>query len=172
MGDVSVVRSNAGGALAEIARFARFTQPDFHRKLLEDAGKFMAFQVVPMRFRESGPDADGEPWLNVARGGKPLVKDGIMQTRTDYEVRGDESVAIGNSAKQARLQNRGGPRAGQKTNAKLEAKAFEHYREKHNPAARSGSLGWMYVKARGFLYFGEYALGRIVERWRALYGEA
>lgn len=168
MGDVSVVHSNAGGVLREIARFGKLTQPETHREMLEEAGKLMAFQVVPMRFREGGPDSQGNPWRNVERGGSPLIDKGIMQTRTNYEVRGD-SVAVGNSAVQARLDNRGGPLADKNPSRKAEARAFEHYAAEHNAKARSGSLGWMYVKKREFLYFGEYALNKILDLWRRRY---
>jgi hypothetical protein len=168
MGDVSVVRSSAGGALAEIARFGQLTKPETHREMLEEAGKLMAFQIVPMRFREGGPDSQGNPWVNNARGGSPLIDKGVMQTKTNYEVRGD-SVAIGNTARQARLDNRGGPRAGKKPNAKAEVRAFEHYRGTFNKGARVGSWGWMYVKKREFLYFGEYALNKIIDLWRKRY---
>jgi hypothetical protein len=171
MGDVSVVHSNAGGALREIARFGKLTRPETHHEMLEEAGKTVAFQVVPMRFREGGPDSQGNPWVNNERGGSPLIDKGIMQTQTNYDVRGNESLAIGNTARQARLDNRGGPLAGKKPNAKAEVKAFEHYHDTFNKGARVGSWGWMYVKKREFLYFGEFALNKILDLWRRRYAE-
>lgn len=166
----SLTATNEGTVLATIARFAKMTDTKEHAAMLEDAGHFMAFTIIPQRFDQGGPDSQGEPWVNNARGGAPLMDHGIMRLANSYEVRGN-SVAVGNSRVQARLQNKGGPLAGKQASRRAENKAFSHYLGS-NPKAKSGSLGWMYVKKREFIYFGEYALNRILERWRKRWGAA
>lgn len=167
----SVTSSNPGGALQGLRSFARLTDTSEHAEMLKDAGQFMALQIIPMRFAQGGPDSQNEPWVNNARGGAPLRDKGIMQHANDYEVRGN-TLIVGNSRVQARLMNQGGPLAGQKAKGGQggwrvgEQSAFQHYKTSYNPKASMQSLGWMYVKKREFVYFGEYALNRILGRWR------
>jgi len=132
--------------------------------MLEDAGQFMTRTVIPMRFAAAGAAWGGQKWAPVKRGGTPLWNHGHLAAANSYTVEGDQ-LTVGNERVQARLQNRGGPLAGQKPSAGAQAAAHAHYKKSFNPRAKTGSVGWMYVKERAFMYWGDPALAAIRDRW-------
>jgi len=87
------------GKLKEAADRAK---PGMKAQLYRDAGNYMVNQVIPLRFRAHGPG-----WPAVARGGSPLIDTGLLRNSNDWRVEGD-TLLIGNTRPQARLQNRGG----------------------------------------------------------------
>ena len=87
------------GKLKEAADRAK---PSMKAALYRDAGGYMVNQVIPLRFRAHGPG-----WAEVRRGGSPLIDTGLLRNSNDWRVESD-TLFIGNTRPQARLQNRGG----------------------------------------------------------------
>jgi hypothetical protein len=78
------------------------TGPGTRDELYRDAGGYMVRTVIPMRFRDHGPG-----WPAVRRGGSPLMDTKLLSKSNDFRTVG-QTLEVGNTQKQARLQNRGG----------------------------------------------------------------
>ena len=77
------------------------TGPGTRDELYRDAGGYMVRTVIPLRFREHGP---GWP---ASRSTSPLMDTKLMSKSNDFRVVG-QTLEVGNTRPQARLQNRGG----------------------------------------------------------------
>jgi hypothetical protein len=86
------------GKLKEAAARAK---PSMKAVLQRDAGNYMVNQVIPLRFRAHGPG-----WA-ASRSTSPLMDTKLMSNSNDWRVEGD-TLFVGNTRPQARLQNRGG----------------------------------------------------------------
>jgi hypothetical protein len=146
------------GVLLKRAQALLATARDKHA-FLKDAGSYMVHTVIPRRFDTGGPG-----WAPVKRGGSPLIDKGLMRQKNDFTVWG-ETLTIGNFAPQSRLQNRGGPLAGQRPGRRKETLAREDLnRTLGTKYEAKKSVGWMYVRKRPFIYWGQ-ALADIARRW-------
>jgi hypothetical protein len=77
------------------------TGPGTRDELYRDAGGYMVRTVIPMRFRDHGPG-----WA-ASRSTSPLMDTKLMSKSNDFRVVG-QTLEVGNTRPQARLQNRGG----------------------------------------------------------------
>jgi hypothetical protein len=78
------------------------TGPGTRDELYRDAGGYMVRTVIPMRFRDHGPG-----WPAVRRGGSPLMDTKLLSKSNDFRIVA-QTLEVGNTRPQARLQNRGG----------------------------------------------------------------